>query len=365
MSSCTQLTLLSCSSGSLSFNQLSSGRQSILSLNTKDNNGKRSVNNNNGIRRQNPLSIQQYRPFQISIKPNPNKLNQLNSSSSIISSSSKETTADSQSTDPTMSHNRLKQLKQVYSSNLYLFQCLAFIGFVLLTTRLYEVNKDINYLRHVSNTWLPNITSSSSSSSLSTQNADSIKLSTVSMLTDKNDKMPFASSLTSSFTPSLRSSTTSIDDEANDDDGDADDDGESRFRERSDDFSDSLSDNSDNNSTTLNVNLSENKSKNNVSNESLPKPQALQRTVTRAPFSRFTPAARSQSTGSSSTSNSPASSASSLGNSQSSTINTTPLTTQIDSIQREIDIAKAKSALFHIENLRKDLDSLIGKNDFN
>lgn len=315
MSSCTQLTLLSCSTRSLSYNQsLSSGRQSNISSlgRIKTNNGQQS-----STVERNPLPLQQYRPFSIS---------NLSATKSKKTGTTKSTLSNASTTFtlPKMSHNRLKQLKQVYSSNLYLFQCLAFIGFALLTIRLYEVNKDINYLRHVSNAWLPNITVAVP---VLTPVAETLKVSsTVSMFSlSTSDKTPYASSLTASSS------------------------------ETEDDFDE---EESEIKLTTVPYKF------NNDSIESLPKPQSLQssRSSTRSP-AKFGLTSSTRSSGSSLSSNSsPQSSTSNSFSStgSSSTSNTTPLSTQVDNIQREIDLAKAKSAYFHVENLRKDVDSLIG-----
>lgn len=332
MSSCTQLTLLSRSTTrSLSYStQLSSGRQSASSLSIKPNNGRLA----SVVVEQNPLPVQQFRPFSSFASPliSSNFNLQPRHKPSPKPASPAPSTTDSHCSS-TMSHNRLKQLKQVYSSNLYLFQCLAFIGFVLLTVRLYEVNKDINYLRHVSGAWLPNITVVPVDTSAATA-AESAKVSTtVSMFTDKitDASSPLASPLTSSLVPTFED-----EDEDNEE-------SESRLTTQSIRFvTDSI--------------------------ESLPQPQALQ-------FRSRTPSSRSTTPGLSSSrsnglttsnasrshSSTTAGGSSSTSGLSSSTSNTTPLSTQVDNIQREIDLAKARSAYFHVENLRKDVDSLIGK----
>lgn len=361
MSSCTQLTLLSRSTTrSLNYknNQLSSGRQSVTSLGTnQSNNG---LLGSRIVVEQNPLPLQQFRPFSIAYPlaiSNFNITNKTKQSISkqqqqsipLVESKRKQTKSPTLSTDQTesicsiettMSHNRLKQLKQVYSSNLYLFQCLAFIGFVLLTVRLYEVNKDINYLRHVSSTWLPNITIGSASVNTPSI-AESTRLSTtVSMFTSPSfslsDKItdqssPLASPLTSSLVPNF------------DDEDEDNDESESRI-------------------TTQSI-----KFVNDSSIELLPQPQALQfrsRTT-----SKSTSNGLSRSNGltspSSHSSNTNSISSSSTNGLSSTTSNTTPLSTQVENLQREsiqheIDLAKARSAYFHVENLRKDVDSLIG-----
>jgi len=339
MSSCTQFTLLSRSTRSLSYcNQLSSGRQSVSSLSPQANHGRLA----SVVLQPNPLSLQPYRPFSIanplslsnfkpikrskqtSSPPQQERPERPSTAQSV--SSTESSTSSSDYSINTMSNHRLKQLKQVYSSNLYLFQCLAFIGFVLLTIRLYEVNKDINYLRHVSSAWLPNITIVPS---VNTPVAESVRVSTtVSMFTDKvtDQSSPLASPLTSSLTPS------SFDDEEEDNE-----ESESRI-------------------TTQSI-----KFINDSSAESLPQAQALQfrsRTTSRTSTTNGLSTRTNGLTSPSSSTTNSASSTNGL-SSSGSTSNTTPLSTQIDNIQREIDLAKARSAFFHVENLRKDVDSLI------
>ena len=356
MSSSTQLTLLSArSSRSLSNQQLSSGRQStVSSLARSKQNGLRS-----GRVEHNPLPVQQFRPFSIS--------SSLSASLSASVARSKQPpstlSASSAITGDTMSHNRLKQLKQVYSSNLYLFQCLAFIGFLLLAVRLYEVNKDINYLRHVSSAWLPNITAVP----LGGSSTETLRFSpsTVSMLTEtESDKTPFASPLASASTASLEPDEDELDEEESEIS-----ETEVRLKSRA------LKPDKPENKLEIRPDSSQ---KNTL--ESLPQPQAFQFRSNRFPSRSTTNGLTRTTSSSSSSSSSPSSSSastsplssttnalsstnglSSSSSSQlSSTPNTTPLSTQVDSIQREIDLAKARSAYYHVENLRKDVDSLIG-----
>lgn len=348
MSSSTQLTLLSArSSRSPSHHQLSSGRQStVSSLARSKQNGLRS---GRVAVEPNPLPVQQFRPFSISgsLYTSVSRAKQQPPPPPSLSSA-----ASSAIAGDTMSHNRLKQLKQVYSSNLYLFQCLAFIGFLLLAVRLYEVNKDINYLRHVSSAWLPNITAPAGAFSTA---AETLRLSssTVSMLSEaESDKTPFASPLASASTASLEPDGEDDLDEEESEISET----EVRLKSRS------LKPNSEANSF-----------------ESLPQPQALQfrsnrfpsRSTTNgltrttsssssSPSSSSSSGSSSASTASLSSSTNALSSGSPSSSSLSSTPNTTPLSTQVDSIQREIDLAKARSAYYHVENLRKDVDSLIG-----
>lgn len=124
-----------------------------------------------------------------------------------------------------MSRNRIKYCRLAHYVDLAWFQCLACVALLLFLNRLFELNKDIAYLKHVSNVWLPNISIPSSS------------VSTASL-------------------PTILSGNTATDP---------------------------------------------------------------------------------------------------------TTTTPTSVTAQLDGIQREIELAKAKSAHFHVENLRKDVDTLIGK----
>jgi hypothetical protein len=135
-----------------------------------------------------------------------------------------------------MPRNRLKYCRLAHYVDLAWFQCLACVALLLFLNRLFELNKDIAYLKHVSNIWLPNISIPSD---------------------------PPSSSASLSLSPNPTGSPSSS-----------------------------------------------------------------------APSS----------TGFGSTATTPMPS----------------VTAQIDGIQKEIELAKAKSAHFHVENLRKDIDSLIG-----
>lgn len=85
-----------------------------------------------------------------------------------------------------MPRTRLKYCRLAHYVDLAWFQCLACFALLLFVNRLFELNKDIAYLKHVSNTWLPNITIPSESGSLSSSALTSnqgINPSTVSTLT--------------------------------------------------------------------------------------------------------------------------------------------------------------------------------------